>query len=36
MTPVLRQHAKIQFAHELEELQKADDRQRPCGPDRGA
>lgn len=29
MTPVLRQHAEIQFAHELEELQKADTRQRP-------
>jgi hypothetical protein len=29
MTPVLRQHAEIQFAHELDELQKADTRQRP-------
>jgi hypothetical protein len=29
MTPVLRQHAEIQCAHELEELQKADNRQRP-------
>ncbi len=29
MTLVLRQHAEIQFAHELDELQKADTRQRP-------
>ena len=29
MTLVLRQHAEIQVAHELEELQKADNRQRP-------
>ena len=29
MSQVLRQHAETQFAHELEELQKADTRQRP-------
>ncbi|BAV98239.1 ATP-binding protein [Lysobacter enzymogenes] len=30
MTAVLRQHAEIQFAEELEQLAKADDRQRPA------
>lgn len=30
MTAVLRQHAEIQFAEELEQLVKADDRQRPA------